>query len=371
VTASSHADVVIVGGGPAGSATAIALRERGVSTTVVEPGPGRRSRGRVGETVPAEIEATLAQLGLRDEFLHDGHLRACATASSWGTPDLAWRDDFMSALGGGWHLDRDRFDEMLLGGAAQRGARLLRGHRVVGTRRSGPEGWLLAVRALDGGAAELSASFVVDASGRAAVVARRLGAARVIEDDLVCVYAALDAPRASLYPDTLIESTDNGWWYAARLTQAEWTTAFFTDRSELRRRRLVEPQAWQELFAATRHVFPLLGRPAAPKNVQLVSARSQRLAPLAGDHWLAVGDAAMAWDPITSAGIVQALRFGLRAGEAVTRSLGGDAGAGGCYQADYVSLQTRYVDERRAYYSLERRWPDSPFWQRGVERRRA
>ena len=369
MTQDSRCDVVVVGGGPAGSATAIALTERGLSTTVVVGDACRSGTDRIGESVPPEIEPLLARLALGDEFRRDGHLPAAATASSWGTSELAWRDGFTSATGAGWHLSRGRFDEMLLREAARRRGRVLRGGRVVALTRLGDEGWSVTLRARDGGVGELNAPFMVDATGRAAVVARRLGAVRVVDDDLVCVYGALEAAGASAYPDTVVESVEDGWWYAARLPDGRWMTALFTDRAVLRLRGAAGRDGWYRLLASTAHVFPLLGQPAAPAKVHLVSARSQRLGNVAGKGWLAVGDAAMAWDPLTSAGIVQALRSGLRASEAVAGILRGDERAGPSYQAEHVALHARYLAERRAYYAIEHRWPHSPFWQRRAERR--
>src|SRR5947207_6647929 len=96
----------------------------------------------------------------------------------------------------------------------------------------------------------------------------------------------------------------------------------------------------------------------------LYSASSQRLASFASDGWLAVGDAAGAFDPLSSQGIVKALRSGVHAAMAIVRHFGGDQKAIEGYSAAVTHEYNHYLDGRAAYYALERRWPDAPFWQR-------
>ena len=363
MTDASSCDVAVVGGGAAGAATAAALAGGGLSTTVVEPLV--ESPLRIGEAVPAEIEPLLARLGVLDEFLGDGHLRAGATASAWGTAELAWRDDFVSALGAGWHLRRRRFDDRLRDAAVRRGATIRCGRRVVSARRTAVDGWALQLRARDGGVEVLEASFLVEASGRAAGLARRLGAAPLVDDSLVCVFGVVDVPPgAPANARTVVESTEDGWWYAGGIAGGRTVAGFFTDADLLRRRSGLRPEPWYHLLRQTHHVFGLLGQPVGPTVVRPVSARSHRLDHVVGDRWLAVGDAAMAWDPLTSAGLVLALRSARRAGEIVPRLLAGDTCAGTQYEGELAATHARYLAERRAYYSLERRWPASEFWRR-------
>jgi flavin-dependent dehydrogenase len=348
LTGTSSCDVVVVGGGAAGAATATMLAGQGLATTVVEWAVG--SPFRIGETVPADIAPLLDRLGMLEEFLGDGHLPAAATASAWGSADLAWRDAFVPALGAGWHLDRRRFDGRLLDQAGRRGAAIRRGRRVVGARRTGDGKWALRLGARDGSAETL---------------ARRLGAAPLVDDRLVCVFGVLDLPPGvPADARTVIESAEDGWWYAGHVGGSRAVAGFFTDSDLLRHRSALRPEAWHHLLRRTHHLFDLLGRPLAPTSVRLVCARSHRLDHAAGDRWLAVGDAAMAWDPLTSAGLVLALRSALRAGQVVPRLLTGDADAGTQYAGQLAAAHSRYLAERGAYYALEHRWPASEFWRR-------
>jgi flavin-dependent dehydrogenase len=96
------------------------------------------------------------------------------------------------------------------------------------------------------------------------------------------------------------------------------------------------------------------------------SAVSQRLRRAPGDRrrWLAVGDAALAVDPVSGSGILRALRTAKAAASAVLSTFGGDETAIPCYESDRDDECTSYLVKRAGYYRLEQRWPNAPFWQR-------
>src|SRR5918997_3206824 len=101
-------DVVVLGAGPAGLATAIAVRRRStLSVLVVDPGLPERDRA--GETVPPGFLDAVGTLGLSERFPVDGHLPCPGTASVWGRARVT-HDDFVRVAGDpAWRLDRGRF----------------------------------------------------------------------------------------------------------------------------------------------------------------------------------------------------------------------------------------------------------------------
>jgi flavin-dependent dehydrogenase len=94
------------------------------------------------------------------------------------------------------------------------------------------------------------------------------------------------------------------------------------------------------------------------------AAHSSWIETASGPGWLAVGDAALACDPLSSQGMFNAFYSALMAANALRRALAGDPNA----LADYQRIIARVVDAYRenlaAYYSMESRWPASPFWAR-------
>ena len=83
-----------------------------------------------------------------------------------------------------------------------------------------------------------------------------------------------------------------------------------------------------------------------------------------GPGWLAVGDAALACDPLSSQGLLNALYSGRMAAAAIRRALIGDSGALDDYTRAMVGVAAAYRANLAAWYAMEARWPDRPFWAR-------
>ena len=98
----------------------------------------------------------------------------------------------------------------------------------------------------------------------------------------------------------------------------------------------------------------------------MFSAISQRLRRSELDApWIAVGDAALAVDPISGSGVVRALRAAQAGTETALALLEGRSPQTiARYEADRDRECTEYLYERAMYYDIERRWPGAPFWQR-------
>lgn len=359
-------DVVIAGGGPAGAATARALRRAGVARVLVAEA-GRFDAPRVGESTPPDIRLPLAELGLWDAFSAEGHAPCHGNCSSWGDEQLGYNDFLFNPYGHGFHLDRRRFDAWLAQAAAAAGAELRVGRQLRSVEHRPGGGFLVHLTGPDGHAELVAARFVVDATGRSARVARRLGARRLVHDRLTFVYAFFppgSGARASSL--TLLEAVSYGWWYAARLPDGQLVVAVAGDPDVVRDRGLHRPAVWSALLGETRHVGGLLAAGAAPALPFIAcEAPSARLDRACGPGWLAVGDAASSFDPISSQGIHKALTDGLLAAEAIAAWLGhGDGRALDRYAELVAARFDGYLGDRAYLYALERRWPDAPFWSR-------
>src|SRR6185369_2890500 len=133
------------------------------------------------------------------------------------------------------------------------------------------------------------------------------------------------APMADTY--TLVEACEHGWWYSALLPRATRIVAFLSDTDLVRARRLAERGPWlEQLQSAPRTARRVEDVGPAPELVAR-GARSQQLERVTGDGWLAVGDAAAAQDPLSSQGILNALRWGILASHAISDHLRGIAAA--------------------------------------------
>ena len=103
-----------------------------------------------------------------------------------------------------------------------------------------------------------------------------------------------------------------------------------------------------------------------PRVFSAVSRRLQRTDDCQ-KRWLAVGDAALAVDPISGSGVVRALQTAKAAAATVLSCLAGDESAIAAYEAERDRECTEYLFKRARYYGMERRWPNAPFWRRRLE----
>ncbi len=153
---------------------------------------------------------------------------------------------------------------------------------------------------------------------------------------------------------TTVEAVEAGWWYTCPIPGTRRIAAFLTD-ADLLSAELRTSAGFDRAAQRTTHVAPLLGR-AAPAAPLVVAAGAAHLDPSCGDGWLATGDAAASFDPLSSQGILTAVLMGAEAARCV-----GDPCS---YAARYRAIVARYEAEQRAIYRLEDRWPHAPFWIR-------
>ena len=364
---SQPVDVVIVGGGPAGAAIAIALvrgLHASLSVTVLERSGYEHPR--IGETLPPEARVPLASLGLWNRFLEQRHAPASGTLSVWGQDQIAENHFICNPHGNGWHLDRQRFDAMLASAAEEAGATLHRGARMTACKAGASGDWTIEYVCGER-PGQLRARFLVDATGRACTVARRQGAIRRRCDRLTGVVGFFEAFEPDSDYRTLVEATAEGWWYSARLPGARMAVAFMTDadllpphQPQLRAYWLGQLQATVQTRARAAGLS--LEHPMQP--LRWVAAGSEILQCSSGARWLATGDAALSFDPLSAQGIYQALRSGVLAAETIEAALRGENGAAAEWSIRNRHSFEGYLRTRQAYYRLERRWPDSAFWHR-------
>ncbi|MFC8723438.1 tryptophan 7-halogenase, partial [Kitasatospora sp. NPDC057198] len=344
---------VVAGGGPAGAAAALALVRAGRTVLLADAGRGPAP---VGEALPAAARALLRDLGA-DGALADGHLPCPANRSAWGGPALASTDSILDPHGHGWHLNRPRFDRHLRARARAQGVRLAERTAARPLARTPDGGW--TVRLGEQGA--VRCRWLVDATGRRAAVATAHGARRLVGDRLLAVHLTLGPAAGGADTTTTVEAAPDGWWYTAPLPTGRRLLAWYTD-ADLPAARTALPSG----LAATRHVGPLAGAHPWPPGTapRRAPAHTAHLDTVHGDGWTAAGDAAAAFDPLSSQGILTALFTGLRAGQAVHAHLDGDPDALPGYARDVAAVRSLYLRNHRTHYAAEQRWPDRPFWQR-------
>lgn len=352
-------DIAIVGRGVAGCAAALSLADSGQSVAIL--GPPEQNSERIGEFLSPAANFLLRQLGLADAFRAGPHRPANVVFSAWGSDLLAQRNAIVHLDGPGHVLDRVAFQRTLSDGACCTGATVLSG--------------LLAEADYDGGAwslrlrdrSSIATRFVLDCSGRAAVIGRRF-ANRARSDTLIAAASFLTRRSDTVQPTpaTLIESAPEGWWYANLLPDQRLVLALFGDPDTLPRHISSDVSIWRKAIQSTQNVRRWVESAefdiAAPPS--LASAGTVLLDPVAGPGWAAAGDAAAAFDPLSSHGLTTALWSGRRAALAAAAAISGDPTPLTQYVATMQHSGRSFLTQQQAVYGKERRWPTLPFWQR-------
>jgi 2-polyprenyl-6-methoxyphenol hydroxylase-like FAD-dependent oxidoreductase len=303
-------DVLIAGAGPAGCATALSLANFAPNLRVGLVDGSAAGHARIGEAVPPPIRPVLVHLGVWDAFIAAGHCPSYRTVAAWGDSRLTSNEFVFHAQQAGWRLDRAVFDAMLIQAATSSRRAVHLRSKVVALAHHEP-GWRVS---LSDGTAH-TARFVVDATGRAATVARRCSFRAVNLDTLVgcCLHTA---SRSDGTEGLMVETFAEGWWYTAAVPGGGRVIACMTDADRVRPLGLSCGEGLERLLAETKHIQQVVDISRPIDRPKIYPASSRRLQgktlPL-----LCVGDAAMCYDPVSGQGIIKALRSGIFAAYAI------------------------------------------------------
>lgn len=173
----ASADVLVIGGGPAGSTVAALLADRGYRVTLVEK--ARHPRFHIGESLLPANMPLLEKMGVADEV-------AAMGMEKWGIEFVSpWHENRTTLeFGQAWdksmpmayQVRRSDFDHILIRNAARRGARVIEGCRVQDVAFRDPgQGAVVTTRDEQGAVEQHEARIVIDASGRDTFLANKLG----------------------------------------------------------------------------------------------------------------------------------------------------------------------------------------------------
>lgn len=351
-------DVLIAGAGPAGCTTALSLALFAPELVVGLVDAADAGRTRIGETVPPQINPVLRHLGVWQEFVCSSHLPSYRTLAAWGSPVLGANEFLLDVDQVGWRLDRAAFDRMLVEAASAR--RVVRLETKIAALADTADGWRVSLS----NGATYRAHFIVDATGRSAVLARQLRLRPVTIDRLVGC-SLRTRSRSDGTEGLIIESFCDGWWYSASVPGRDRVLVCMTDADRVRPLELSSRSGFAALLAGTNHMRRVAELDETAERPEILPAASRFFDSLAAVPFLSVGDAAMCFDPISGQGIVAALRSGIFASYAIGDWLRrGDPRGLMRYRSMQQQSFTAYRKTLDEYYAREQRWPDSPFWRR-------
>lgn len=345
-------DVVVAGAGPAGAIAARHLAGAGRGVLMLDR--LRPTAVRLGEVLPGAARRLLARVGLDEAALGaPAHAPVTGAIVVWGDETPQTHDAVRDPYGPALRLDRARFGNALRQASLAAESRWSRTN-VRDLEQCGAH-WILH---RDDGH-PIRARVIIDATGRSARLLRLMGQPRQTGVPLVALYQVARPEKNAVMERTLIEALPEGWLYAGRLGEDRWAIGYHTgpeDAARLRR----DTMGRAALLSRAPHLRACLGALDWEGPVLSRDARSLAAATPCGPGWFAVGDAALAFDPIAGQGLFNALRTGLATAEAILAASEADSST---YATEITRVASIYRERRQTLYQAQGRWADQPFWR--------
>jgi len=367
-----NADVVVIGGGPGGSTAAAMLARKGWRVVLFER--ERFPRHHVGESLLPASLPVLEELGVLPAVQAAGFLPKWGATMVWGRDGKPWSWYFRETNPNNPHayqVWRPIFDQLLLENSRACGVEVREGHQVVEGLCEDGRAVGVRYRSDAGEDGTARARFVVDASGQASLLGRRLGLRRW--DPFfrnLAVYGYVTGADRLPSPDEtniFIEAHPHGWSWTIPL-HTGWTSVGAVLDSHHGQERLSKGEL-REVFlrqaAEAPHTARLLRDAELVSGPQVVKDWSYTSERLVGDGYILVGDAACFVDPLFSSGVHLALMSGVLAAAYVSTALKdpGMAEAAGRVYAELYGKEYHHFRTMAQLFYSSNRTAESYFWE--------
>jgi flavin-dependent dehydrogenase len=331
-------DVVVIGGGPAGSTAATMLSQLGYEVVLFDK--AKHPRYVVGESLIPHFWKYCEYTKVADKIDAEGFIQKAGGTVVWnGVIRQMQFKDFGYARPA-LHVERDRFDYILLEHAKSEGANVFEEVAVNRANLDGGENVSVTYRRNgDKTADAIACRFVVDASGQHAVIAKQLGIRAIDEgfrfmsiwgyfDNSKYMAAdgrAYDFKYLRQVPPTTFVSNVDGWGWLWHIPQRESTSVGLILPQEQMQAIKSSDEALEAYFVRRCYDIPYLNRllenaKYIEGSFHVIRDYSYRPTKVAGPGFFLTGDAAAFVDPIFSIGVVLAMYSAYLTAWAIDRS---------------------------------------------------
>lgn len=341
----TQCDVVVVGGGPAGSMTGAFLQQKGHNVVLFDK--QQHPRYAVGESLIPDFWKYTDLLGVTEKIEAEGFLSKAGGLINWKNQPRAHNFSDFGYTRPALHVERDRFDHILLEHAQELGVQVFEGVSINSVRFDKDSNGLDQPRLTHRNTntketGEITCKYVVDASGQSTIVGRQLGLRSIDEDfRFMSVWGYFENSKyfswdgkaythdqvkdvpPTTYVSSLGEAGDLGWsWHIA--LRDSTSVGLVLPLNLMKDRK--QDDSWEEYFLKRCSEIPVLQDLLAeasyvPDSLHMTRDYSYTMSDIAGPGYFLVGDAAGFVDPIFSVGCVMSCYSAYAAAWALDRCL--------------------------------------------------
>ena len=329
-------DVVVIGGGPAGSTVATLLAQKGRRVLVVER--AKFPRFHIGESLMPETYWVFDRLGLLPKLRQSDFVRKYSvqfvTASGRESAPFVFEERKPHECSVTWQVDRASFDQMMLDHARESGAKVWEETNVVDVVLAKTDAddlpaarGVVVQRKDEPSLRRIGAKVVVDATGMNALLSRRLGIRRMDPNlkkaSIFSHYKGCTRDPGKNGGATLVLSTkqNDGWFWLIPLRDDVTSIGVVADIDRLMKNRPGTPeQILNEEIANCPGLQERMKNATRCGPVHVTSDFSYRATRCAGEGWVLIGDAFGFLDPMYSSGVFFALKSGELAADAIAEA---------------------------------------------------
>jgi len=244
--------ILVIGAGPSGLCTATFLHQKGYEVTVIERKVKKEMPLKIGESLPPDAKQFLEQLDIWEQFQEDGHLKYYSNKSIWGQDQIHYTDFIHHPIGHGWHLDRNRFEEMLFTKVKDLDIPVVENTSALDVHFEDGH-WEVILKTNKQKAVTSNYDFLVDASGRNSWLGRKLGHERLYEDQQLALISFLKCHKDMDDTSSLIETATDGWWYSTKIPGDRIAMAFLCKPDTSKRETWIQEDNWWALLKKSPH----------------------------------------------------------------------------------------------------------------------
>lgn len=350
-------DVIIAGRGIAAMVLSLLLKQKNIPHVVL----GRQGRPKdfaLAETLPPSALPLLKTMGLLPLFENTAIQKTYGYHSMWGTNKVTDTNFFFHRpYQYGLKIDK----QAILSALSTQQKDHIHTYSDILVINNSADGIELTLKQ-ENKTETIQGKILIDATGRNRVILEKLNVPSLHFDNMMAFscHIPLQKHPAIKHP-VFIESFEQGWGIVSILNETQSVFSLFTNKVNPGWQEFRKYENWSKILANTT-LLKDFALPYDAINAKGCLSNSSKAQTITGHNWLAIGDAALAFDPLSSHGITNSLYTTQTAASCIEKHLNKNTEAMHEYAQNLNEIFDQYLKTKNLLYTNERRWPKSPFW---------